>query len=131
MAKKTKYLQLRLTEEEAAKLKKKAENHASVSQYILTAVNGFSNVSVTERFDLSNKLAEKYQKFWNELASESGNITQAVKRTSELVDAGKVAPFFLERVVRPEVNKTMDLINEIRKKLNAVAQKATRLRAHG
>jgi len=127
MEKKTKCLQIRLTSEEAAKLKKMAEGHDSVSQYIICAVREFSNVNPVQRFDLLNGLGRKHKKCWNELSWASGNISQTVKRARELVDAGKLSSYYLEEVILPEANKTMEAIKEIKKELEAASRMAIKL----
>jgi len=127
MEKKTKYLQIRLTPEEATKLKKMAEDHDSVSQYIICAVKEFSNVSPIQRFDLLNGLGRKHKKCWDELSWASGNIRQTVKRARELVDAGKLSSYYLEKVILHEANKTLDTINEIKKELEIASRKAIKL----
>lgn len=127
MDKKTKCLQLRLTKKEAEKLKDMAKDHDSVSQYILCAVKEFSNVDPRLRLDILNILAKNHKKCWNELSWASGNISQTVKRANELVEAGKLSSYYLENVIRPEANKTMDTINEIKKELEVASCKAMKL----
>lgn len=124
MKNKTKYLQLRLTKKEAANLKDMAKGHNSVSQYILCAVKEFSNVDPRLRLDILNRLGKNHKKCWDELSWASGNISQTVKRANELVDAGKLSSYYLENVILPEASKTMDTINEIKKKLEGASQKA-------
>lgn len=127
MDKKTKSLQLRLTPEEAVKFKEMAKNHESVSQYILCALKEFSKVNAGLRFDIANRLGVNYKRCRDELSWAGGNLNQVVKRSNELVDAGKLYPQFLENVLLPEANKTMDLISEIKKKLDTSTQKAIKL----
>lgn len=127
MDKKIKSLQLRLTPEEAAKFKEMAKDYESVSQYILCALKEFSKINAGLRFDIANRLGVNHRRCRDELSWASGNINQTIKRTSELVDAGKLYPHFLENVLLPEANKTMDLISEIKKKLDAATQKAIKL----
>jgi len=127
MEKKVKYLQIRLTPEEATKLKKMAKGHDSVSQYIICAVKEFSNINPTQRFDLLNGIGRKHKKCWDELSWAIGNIKQTVKRVRELVDAGKISSYYLEKVILPEVNKTLDTISEIKKELEVASRKAIKL----
>lgn len=115
MEKKTKCLQIRLTPEEAAKLKKMAEEHDSVSQYIICTVKEFSNVNPVQRFDLLNGLGKNHKKCWNELSWASGNIKQTVKRARELVDAGKLSSYYLKEVILLEANKTMGPLKKSRR----------------
>lgn len=126
MDKKTKHLQLRLTPDEVALLKEKAAAYDSVSQYILCAVKEFSNLDAKQRFEIINKLGKYYRESWDGLSWARGNIKQTVKRTKELVDAGNLSPFYLNHVLLPEANKTLGLINEIKKKLEAATDKAIR-----
>lgn len=50
-----------------------------------------------------------------------------MKRANELIDAGKLSSYYLENVILPEANKTMDTINEIKKKLEVASCKAMKL----
>ena len=68
MKQKTKVFQLRLTPEEAQLLKEKSGSFHSVSHYILSAVQEFSNVDVRERIELIRELGEFYRKNQNELS---------------------------------------------------------------
>lgn len=126
MDKKTKSLQLRLTPKEVAWLKEKASAHDSVSQYILCAVKEFSNFDANQRLVIINIIGKNYRKGMDSLSWAGGNINQTVKRTKELVDAGKISPYYLYHVLLPEANKALDLINEIKKKLEAATDKAIR-----
>ena len=65
MKQKTKVFQLRLTPEEAQLLKEKSGSFHSVSHYILSAVQEFSNVDVKERIELIRELGEFYRKNQN------------------------------------------------------------------
>lgn len=127
MDKKTKSLQLRLTLEEAAKFKEMAKNHESVSLYILCALKEFSKVNAGQRFDIANRLGVNYKRCRDELSWAGGNINQMIKRTNELVDAGGLSSFYLKDVLLPEANITIDLISEIKKKLDTATQKAIKL----
>jgi len=92
MKQKTKVFQLRLTPEEAQLLKEKSGSFHSVSHYILSAVQEFSNVDVKERIELIRELGEFYRKNQNELSWAGGNLNQVVKRANELAVAGWLYP---------------------------------------
>ena len=95
MKQKTKVFQLRLTPEEAQLLKEKSGSFHSVSHYILSAVQEFSNVDVKERIELIRELGEFYRKNQNELSWAGGNLNQVVKRANEL--AGCLHPAISRR----------------------------------
>jgi len=123
MKQKTKVFQLRLTPEEAQLLKEKSGSFHSVSHYILSAVQEFSNVDVKERIELIRELGEFYRKNQNELSWAGGNLNQVVKRANELAVGGGRAPGRLqkERVsALPETQKTM---NRIKRDLELITLK--------
>ncbi len=68
MNQRTKHFQLRLTTDEAIRLKEKAASHPSVSCYIRTALKEYSDVNAKQRLELINDLGAFYRKFQNELS---------------------------------------------------------------
>ena len=100
MNQRTKHFQLRLTTDEAIRLKEKAASHPSVSFY---------------------------RKFQNELSWAGGNLNQSVKRANELSVAGLLSQAYLQEVLLPVIMDTRETLNEIKRELYAVTKKATRL----
>ena len=127
MKQKTKVFQLRLTPEEAQLLKEKSGSFHSVSHYILSAVQEFSNVDVKERIELIRELGEFYRKNQNELSWAGGNLNQSVKRANELSVAGLLPPSYVREVLLPAILETQRILNGIKRELDVVTQKAVKL----
>lgn len=123
MKQKTKVFQLRLTPEEAQLLKEKSGSVHSVSHYILSAVQEFSNVDVKERIELIRELGEFYRKNQNELSWAGGNLNQVVKRANELAVAGLLAPSYIHEIVLPTIRETQETINRIKRDLELITLK--------
>ena len=117
MKQKTKVFQLRLTPEEAQLLKEKSGSFHSVSHYILSAVQEFSNVDVKERIELIRELGEFYRKNQNELSWAGGNLNQVVKRANEL------APSYIQEIVLPTIRETQETMNRIKRDLELITLK--------
>ena len=120
MKQKTKVFQLRLTPEEAQLLKEKSGSFHSVSHYILSAVQEFSNVDVKERIELIRELGEFYRKNQNELSWAGGNLNQVA---NELAVAGLLAPSYIHEIVLPTIRETQETINRIKRDLELITLK--------
>ena len=123
MKQKTKVFQLRLTPEEAQLLKEKSGSFHSVSHYILSAVQEFSNVDVKERIELIRELGEFYRKNQNELSWAGSNLNQAMKRANELSVAGLLAPGYLRKVLLPTIQETQHTLTLIKRELETLMLK--------
>ena len=111
MNQRTKHFQLRLTPDEANRLKEKAASYPSVSCYIRTALKEYSDVNAKQRLELS----------W-----AGGNLNQSVKRANELSVTGLFSQAYLQEVLLPVIMDTRKTLNEIKRELYAVTKKATR-----
>ena len=126
MNQRTKHFQLRLTPDEANRLKEKAASYPSVSCYIRTALKEYSVVNAKQRLELINDLGAFYRKFQNELSWAGGNLNQSVKRANELSVTGLFSQAYLQEVLLPVIMDTRKTLNEIKRELYAVTKKATR-----
>ena len=127
MNQRTKHFQLRLTPDEANRLKEKAASYPSVSCYIRTALKEYSDVNAKQRLELINDLGAFYRKFQNELSWAGGNLNQSVKRANELSVAGLFSQAYLQEILLPVIMDTRKTLSEIKRELYAVTKKATRL----
>ena len=127
MNQRTKHFQLRLTPDEANRLKEKAASYPSVSCYIRTALKEYSDVNAKQRLELINDLGAFYRKFQNELSWAGGNLNQSVKRANELSVTGLFSQTYLQEVLLPVIMDTRNTLNEIKRELYVVTKKATRL----
>lgn len=123
----TMYFQLRLTPEEARRLKEKAATYSSVSHFIRSAVAEHSNVDARRKLELMRELGDFYREFRSELSHIGGNLNQSVKRANELSAAGLLPPGYVNEVLLPAILDTRKRLDGIMRGLDAVTKKATRL----
>ena len=127
MTQRTKYFQLRLTEEEFADLKEKSVAHASVSQYIRSALNEYSNINVRLKLQLLSDLGCYYRKFQSDLSHIGANLNQSVKRANELSVAGLLSQSYITEVLMPEVTRTLETLDALKRELHIVTKSATKV----
>lgn len=126
MNQRTKYFQLRLTPEEYDTLKSKAEKYNSVSEYIRTALQEFSNIDTQERIRMMTDLGQFYRNYNNRLSWTGSNLNQAVKRANELAIAGQLTGKYISSILMPVINETNDLISELKRQLLTLTKNATK-----
>ncbi|MEY8607224.1 hypothetical protein ED388_14135 [Muribaculaceae bacterium Isolate-007 (NCI)] len=124
MTQRTKYFQLRLTQEEYDSLKAKSASYSSVSHYIRSAIKEYSDIDVKQKFHLLNNLSSFYRKFQDELSWAGGNLNQSVKRANELAVAGLLSPAYIAEVLMPSINSTRKTLDTIKLELLNVTKKA-------
>ena len=127
MTQRTKYFQLRLTEEEYADLKAKSASYVSVSQYIRDALSEYSNINVKQKLRLLNELDCYYRKSQSDLSHIGGNLNQSVKRANELSVAGLLPPSYISEVLMPEITRTLETLDALRRELHIVTKSATKV----
>ena len=128
MTQRTKYFQLRLTEEEYADLKAKSASYVSVSQYIRDALSEYSNINVKQKLRLLNELGCYYRKFQSDLSHIGGNLNQSVKRANELSVAGLLTQSYLSQVLLPTIINTQRTLYTFHDELLKVTKKAVKIR---
>lgn len=126
MNQRTKYFQLRLTPEEYDTLKSKAKKYNSVSEYIRTALQEFSNIDTQERIRMMTDLGQFYRNYNNRLSWTGSNLNQAVKRANELAIAGQLTGKYISSILMPVINETNDLISELKRQLLTLTKNATK-----
>lgn len=124
---KTKYVKVRVTAEEAALIKEKSAGYTSVTHFVRSALEEYSNVNAKQRLELVNELGQFYRKWQNELSWAGGNLNQTVKRANELAVAGLLAPGYIQEVLMPAIRETRKTVNEIKRELYNVTKKGTKL----
>lgn len=122
----TKYFQLRLTPEEYETLRSKAEKYNSVSEYIRTALQEFSDIDTQQRIEMMTVLGKFYQDYNNRLSWTGSNLNQAVKRANELSIAGQLTGVYIRTVLLPVIQETNTLISEIKRQLLTITKTATK-----
>ena len=122
----TKYFQLRLTPEEYETLRSKAEKYNSISEYIRTALQEFSDIDTQQRIEMMTVLGKFYQDYNNRLSWTGSNLNQAVKRANELSIAGLLTGAYIRTVLLPVIQETNTLISEIKRQLLTITKTATK-----
>ena len=117
MTQRTKYFQLRLTQEEYDTLKLKSAYYSSVSHYIRSAIKEYSDIGAKQKLQLLKDLSSFYRKFQDELSWAGGNLNQSVKRANELAVAGLLTPAYMTEVLMPTINRTRKTLESIKLEL--------------
>ncbi|PWL58953.1 MAG: hypothetical protein DBY35_11430 [Bacteroidales bacterium] len=120
----TKYFQLRLTQEEYDFLKEKSKDYSSVSHYIRSAIKEYSDINAKQKLQLLNDLGLFYRKFQDELSWAGGNLNQSVKRANELSVAGLLSATYISEVLMPSIDSTRKTLESIKRELLNVTKKA-------
>lgn len=121
------YFQLRLTPEEARRLKEKAATYSSVSHFIRSAVAEHSNVDARRKLELMRELGDFYREFRSELSHIGGNLNQSVRRANELSAAGLLPPGYVTEILMPAILETRNTLDGIKKELDVITRKAVKL----
>ena len=124
----TKRIEIRLTEDEYAHIKKKSASFGSVGHYIRSAIKEFSDINAKQRLDLINELGDYYCEYKDELSHISGNLNQSVKRANELAVAGLLSAPFISQVLMPTINSTKTDLGTLHQELIKITKKAIKLR---
>lgn len=126
MNQRTKYFQLRLTPEEYDSLKERAAKYNSVSEYIRTALQEFSNIDTQKRIRMMTDLGQFYRDYNNRLSWTGSNLNQSVKRANELAVAGQLTGAFVRTILMPKIIETNQLISEMKGQLLTLTKSATK-----
>ena len=116
-AKKTRRYGIRLTEAEFKEIRKRSERFQSISHFLLSAVNEFSDSTIKEKMEVRKRLSDFYVKAETHLAHIGGNLNQAMRRVNE---AAKVAHPTQGRILTglmPEIRDCYKVCTELRKEL--------------
>ena len=128
MQRRTKRIEIRLTEDEYAHIKEKCGAFQGVGAYIRSAIEEFSNVNVRQRLDLMKDLGDYYLKYRDEISHISGNLNQSVKRANELAIAGLLTQSYLSQVLLPTISSAQRTLSTFHDELFKVTKKAVRSR---
>ena len=120
--------EVRLTEDEYARIKKPSAAFGSVGHYIMSAIKEFSDTNARQKLDLMNELGRFYRAYCDDIFHISGNLNQSVKRTHELAVAGLLSPSYISQVLIPEIQTTQKALDSLHQELIKAIKKALRLR---
>lgn len=119
-------IEIRLTEDEYARIKKQSTSFGSVGHYIRSAIKEFSDINAKQKLDQLNELADFYRVYRDDLSHISGNLNQSVKRANELSIVGLLTPAYISQVLMPSVDSTKKTLEALRLELMKVTEKVIR-----
>lgn len=122
----TKRVEIRLTEDEYARIKEKSIGFCSIGHYIRSAIKEFSDINAKQKFEQLNELADFYRAYRDDLSHISGNLNQSVKRTNELAIAGLLNPFYISQVLMPQIDSTKNILGLLSRELMKTTEKTIR-----
>ena len=125
--KRSKYIKIRMTREEMERIKEKSASYTSVSHFIRSAVAEHSGVGAKQKLELIRELGDFYREFRSGLSHIGSNLNQSVRRANELSAAGLLPPGYITEVLMPAILETRNMLDGIKKKLDAVTRKAVKL----
>ncbi len=125
MNKRTKRIEIRLTEAEYAHITSKAESYNSIGQYIRCAIKEYSNVDARQKLRLIENLGNFYRESRSELSHIGGNLNQSVKRANELAISGLLNSTYISQILMPEIVKTRKVMDSLQRQLLSLTKKAT------
>ena len=97
-----------------------------MSNFIVQALNEFSDSTAKEKIEVSKRLAELYVSIDAKLAHIGGNLNQAMRRINEINQAGLDYSSLLKDKLLPEVQSCTSLCIEVRKLLSDITLNAVR-----
>ena len=80
--KRTKVVLVKFTQDEFDNIKEKSASYRSMSQYIRSAINEYSNSGVKEKLESINQLSKYLEEYHSVLFHAAANFNQAVKRSN-------------------------------------------------
>ena len=125
--KRTRYIKIRMTREEMERIKENSASYTSVSHFIRSAVAEHSGVGAKQKLELIRELGDFYREFRSGLSHIGSNLNQSVRRANELSAAGLLPPGYITEVLMPAILETRNMLDGIKKKLDAVTRKAVKL----
>lgn len=125
MKQRTKFIQIRLTEEEIKIIREKSTSYCSLSHFVRSAIAEFSNIDVKQKLCLLEELGTFYRDYRTDLAHIGGNLNQTVKRANELAVAGLLSSSYIYQVLLPEIEKTRKALDSFHRQLLSLTKKAT------
>lgn len=121
----TKRIEIRLTEAEYTYIKNKSTHCTSIGQYIRAAIKEYSDIDARQRLQLIEELGNFYREVRNELSHIGGNLNQSVKRANELGVAGLLSDSYISNVLMPEIANTRRVLDSLCQQLLSLTKKAT------
>ncbi len=125
MKQRTKYIQIRVTEEEAKLIKDKSASYSSISHFVRSAIAEYSDITAKQKLQLLNDLGNFYRESRIDLSHIGGNLNQTVKRANELAVAGLLSGSYITQILMPEITKTKKVLETFHRQLLSLTKKAS------
>ena len=125
MNRRTKRIEIRLTEAEYSLITTKAECYNSIGHYIRSAIKEYSDVDAKQRLRLIQDLGDFYRESRSDLSHIGGNLNQSVKRANELAVSGLLSGSYISQVLMPEIVMTRKVLDSMQRQLLSLTKKAT------
>lgn len=121
-----KRIEIRLTEDEYARIKEKSVGFCSIGHYVRSAIREFSDINAKQKLEQLNELADFYRAYRDDMSHISGNLNQSVKRANELSVAGLLTSAYILQVLMPTIDNTKQTLEVLNRKLMNVTEKVIR-----
>lgn len=121
-----KRIEIRLTEDEYARIKEKSVGFCSIGHYVRSAISEFSDINAKQKLEQLNELADFYRAYRDDMSHISGNLNQSVKRANELSVAGLLTSAYILQVLMPTIDNTKQTLEVLNRKLMNVTEKVIR-----
>ena len=121
--KRTKVVLVKFTQDEFDNIKEKSASYRSMSQYIRSAINEYSNSGVKEKLESIKQLSKYLEEYHSVLFHAAANFNQAVKRSNELMHAGLLTASYIKEQIMPIATETSKAIIDLRASINKYIQK--------
>lgn len=125
-AKKTKRYEIRLTEVEFAEIRKRAEKFNSISHFLHSAINEFSDSTIKDKMDARKHLSDWYVRADTHLAHIGGNLNQAMRRVNEASKVGHPTHGLIMSGLMPDIRECYKVCTELRKELMMITSKTVK-----
>ena len=87
------------------------------------AVRQFNDIATLGKIDALNEMVNLYKKYQQDLGWLGGNFNQAMKRANELAIGGMLDKQYYERVIFPQCDKILDLLEDIKREQHTITMK--------
>lgn len=126
MERKTKRLEIRLTESEYALLEQKASHYPSKTKMLMEAIKSLGDKNAREKQIALKEMTDLYRTYQQDLAWMGGNFNQVVKRANELAIAQELTVPYFEQVLYPKIEELQKLLENIKREQFDIAKRLTK-----
>ena len=114
---KTKRIHFRVSEKEHQKIVNNSRKYKTITEYIMTMIKEFSNLTHQEKVTLSKELISQYHELCIHLSHIEGNLTQITNRINEHRANGVLLPPDIENEVLPRLTELRSLCTSLKSQL--------------